>query len=62
MVVLSTPLFSGHENPQTTRRYYVHLRSEDLGQRLAHLDGEQLEEDLHVHGDSDSSAATTGFS
>jgi len=55
-------VFAGHENPQTTSKYYVHLRSEDLGQRLAHLDGERLEEDLYVRGGSDSSAAAIRFS
>jgi len=31
-------VFAGHESPQTTSKYYIHLRSQDLGYRLAHLD------------------------
>ncbi len=39
--------FAGHENPQTTSQYYVHLKSEDLGRRLAQLDLPTLYEDLY---------------
>jgi len=39
--------FCGHESPNTTSKYYVHLRCEDLGKKLARVNQSHLSVDLY---------------
>jgi len=42
LVPFELQTFAGHESPHTTSKYYVHLRCEDLGKKLARVNRSHL--------------------